>query len=199
MSGKLGDTGVGELFATKPGRASSLTGTLAAKPRPAHPEPTSSADGPAARHQVTPTSTPSQRRSAPSSNRPSEPKPAPPASSAVTVVYVTQEDIDWIARQRQASGRTSAQVVLTALEQHLDELTNQFASSPAPVRNTGLFATLSRPQPVVSPRHVQFGLRGIPAEDRRVLEQLVAETGAGSLSALVRRALFLARSISQGP
>lgn len=195
MTGKLGDTGVGEMFATKPGRASGLAGTLAPRPQLAPP--------------LVPSTAPDTARPNPTSRRPPtegsgrtrqpESKPAPPTSSAVTVVYVTQEDVDWIAGQRRATGLTSAQVVLAAVEQHVDQLGDQLTPEPAPVRKTGLFATLSRPQAGTRPRHVQFGLRGIATEDRRVLDRLVAETETGSLSALVRGALLLARTAPSAP
>lgn len=115
-----------------------------------------------------------------------------PASQQIVVVYILPEDAQWIAEQRRLSERTNAQVVLGAIEATADRLAEQFR--PAPTHRTGLFATLARPGTGERERHVQLGLRGILAEDRAVLAEMVATSGAGSLSALVRAALRLTRS-----
>jgi hypothetical protein len=57
-----------------------------------------------------------------------------------------------------------------------------------------MFATSTQPSSRPRERHVQLGLYGVLASDREILDQLVADTGAPSLSALVRAALEIART-----
>ena len=203
MSSKLGDTGVGELFATTPKRAAGLAGSLAPRPRLA-PVPAAPADdtasveagpGPASTAQVEPAATrDSERRprKAPSA-RASRAAKDQADSRVLIVVYVTQADLDWIGQQRKATDRTNAQITLSAIETAAPKLSGRVHPTPAASRK-GMFATSTQPSSRPRERHVQLGLYGVLASDREILDQLVADTGAPSLSALVRAALEIARA-----
>ena len=195
MSG-LGNTGVGEVFARPPTRAAGLPGKLAPRPQLV-PPPSDDDDTSSAAEAV--------KRGASKPERPARKRPArgplagdaPPAPLArstpvrsMTLVYVTDADRSWIAEQR-TSGRTTAQVVLAAIEAHAPNLPEQFRQMSAPAR-TGLFQTSTTAQPAREPL-VQLGMSGILSSDLEVLSGLVDEANAPSLSALVRAALRLAR------
>lgn len=118
-----------------------------------------------------------------------------PRSQQLVVVYILPEDADWVTQQRRETALTNAQIVLTAIEASVPQLAAQFEQRPA--ASGRLFATLARSENAgagTGERYVQLGLRGIAPEDREILASLVAETRAGSLSALVRAALRLARA-----
>jgi DNA-binding NtrC family response regulator len=78
------------------------------------------------------------------------------------------------------AGRTVTDVVLDALETHIDALT-----PPAPSNTEGLFTRSTRPARQIG---VQVQLRLTPA-NLDVLDQLVRERGFPSRSALIRAAL----------
>ena len=196
MSG-LGNTGVGEVFARPATRAAGLQGKLAPRPQLV-PPPSSEAD-----HTSSSADAPGQGEASklerPARKRPAgvqEAGDAPPAPArstpvrSMTLVYVTDADRAWIAEQRM-SGRTTAQVVLAAIEAHAQNLPAQFRPLSGPAR-TGLFSTSTAAQPAREPL-VQLGMSGILSSDLAVLSRLVEEANAPSLSALVRAALRLAR------
>lgn len=210
---RLGATDVGELF-SKPagkGRASGLAGTLAPRraevppaPEPSDSIPETTSTAPPANPARAARTTERTARTTPA-RKPAESAPVAPETVDVTeargggvatsqqlvVVYILPEDAEWITAQRKRTSLTNAQVVLAAIEQTAGQL--PAALAPAPAARVGMFSTLAKPKPS-GDRHVQLGLRGILPEDREVLSSLVEQTGAGSLSALVRAALRLARA-----
>jgi hypothetical protein len=110
----------------------------------------------------------------------------------VLIVYVTPADLDWVAQRRKATDLTNAQIVLGAIEAAAADLPAKFRTPKAASRGSLFSASTAQPRRSRD-RHVQLGLSGVLAGDRDVLDRLVADTGAGSLSALVRAALEFAR------
>jgi hypothetical protein len=195
MSSRLGNTDVGELFAKPASRAAGLTGALAPRPKLVRPVEETA---PAEEQSPEPAAEPAGARSPRGSRarKPSESESLPTRDELATsrrlvLVYVTQADLDWVTRQRKETDRTNAQVVLASIESCADQLAAEFrASTP---RASGMFAIPTAPGERGKERHVQLGLSGILPADRDVLGKLVADTDAGSLSALVRAALKLSR------
>ena len=196
MSSRLGNTDVGELFAKPAPRAAGLTGALA--PRPKLVRPVEEA-APAEEQSPEPAAEPAAGARSPRGSRarkPTESESLPTRDELATsrrlvLVYVTQADLDWVTRQRKETDRTNAQVVLASIESCADQLAAEFrASTP---RSSGMFSIPTAPGERGKERHVQLGLSGILPADRDVLRKLVADTDAGSLSALVRAALKLSR------
>lgn len=196
MSG-LGQTGVGDLFAAPASRASGLAGALGPRRRPLAPVDDLDVDDQPSPEPDRAT----EPASEPKAPRPKKaPTPARPAtgdeqvsSRSLVVVYVTQEEFDWVGQQRKATDRTNAQVVLAAIESAAPRLASVLKpAAPAP---TGMFSTPTTPGERGKERYVQLGLRGILPSDRDLLDKLVTDTGAGSLSALVRTALQVSRQL----
>lgn len=195
---RLGTTDVGEMFGKAPSRASGLTGTLAPRPRLVSPEADSASPATNAESEIERDvggeTTPEPRTTHPKKSAGSEPIQARDESATsrrLVVVYVSQEDSDWVTLQRKTTDRTNAQVVLAAIESTATRLAAEFtAAAPRP---SGMFSTPTTPIERHNERHVQLGLSGILPSDREVLDRLVNDTGAGSLSALVRAALRLHR------
>lgn len=192
---RLGNTGVGEVFARPPARTSGLQGKLAPRPQLVPAPPAEIVEVPAAIEPpvttpISPTrpSSPRERGSGAASPDP-EPRRAT-TTRPMTLVYVTQSDRAWIAEER-ASGRTTAQIVLAAIEAHADQLPAQFRSSSPKAQ--GMFTTSTAAQAPREP-YVQLGMSGIVASDLAVLTKLVEDVNAPSLSALVRAALRLERA-----
>jgi hypothetical protein len=195
MSSRLGNTDVGELFAKPASRAAGLTGALAPRPKLVRPvEETAPAEEQPPELAAEPVGARSQRGSR--ARKPTESESLPTRDELATsrrlvLVYVTQADLDWVTRQRKETDRTNAQVVLASIESCADQLAAEFrASTP---RASGMFSIPTGPGERGKERHVQLGLSGILPADRDVLGKLVADTDAGSLSALVRAALRLSR------
>ena len=195
MSSRLGNTDVGELFAKPASRAAGLTGALAPRPKLVRPVEETA---PAEEQSPEPAAEPAGARSPRGSRarKPTESESLPTRDELATsrrlvLVYVTQADLDWVTRQRKETDRTNAQVVLASIESCADQLAAEFrASTP---RASGMFSIPTAPGERGKERHVQLGLSGILPADRDVLGKLVADTDAGSLSALVRAALKLSR------
>lgn len=196
MSG-LGTTDVGAMFAGAPAASSSaqsrpaaLKGVLPPRThRPSSPAADRAGDETAAREEAQPASPSSASRS----RGQRQAQPAPGERGRLAVVYVTQEDLQWVAARRKATDLTNAQIVLLAVEAAAEQLPGVFKIRSQP-RRTGMFAATAARTPRPAARHVQLGLNGVGAGDRAVLDRLVADVGAGSLSALVRAALLLART-----
>jgi hypothetical protein len=198
MSGGLGATGVGELFAASPKaagqeRAAGLQDVLVRK-RPAVIDSTPPADSPAELPEAA--EAPAARGAR--QRRPQQPPQKAEQPGRLLVVYVTQEDLQWVSARRKAADLTNAQIVLSAVESAADRLPEVFRAASTPPRTGGMFAATAARAPKAGPRHVQLGLNGVPASDRAVLDQLVVDVGAGSVSALVRAALQLARAEGGG-
>ena len=109
------------------------------------------------------------------------------------VVYVSQADLEWVAQRRKATDLTNAQIVLGAIEAAAERLPGAFQRD-RPGKAGRLFSTPTGQGAKPRERHVQLGLTGVLAGDRDVLDRLVTDTNAGSLSGLVRAALEIARS-----
>lgn len=194
MSG-LGTTDVGAMFAAAPAASSSgqsrpaaLKGVLPPRDsRPPAPAEDPAGAGTAAGEQAQPS------RPAVRSRGQHRAQPAAGERGRLAVVYVTQEDLQWVAARRKATDLTNAQIVLLAVEAAAEQLPGVFKVRSQPAR-TGMFAATAARAPRAAARHVQLGLNGVGAGDRAVLDRLVADVGAGSLSALVRAALHLART-----
>lgn len=195
---RLGNTDVGDMFGKTPSRASGLAGALGPRPRlvrpvndsdldaQPNPEPDGTAEPPAPRAKA------SRPKKAPGTERATTSEELA-TSRRLVVVYVTQEDSDWVTQQRKATDRTNAQVVLAAIESAAPQLATVL--KPAAPHRSGMFSTPTTPGERGKERHVQLGLSGILPSDRDVLDNLVSDTGAGSLSALVRASLKLSRDI----
>lgn len=210
MSSRLGTTGVGEMFATQPPRAAALAGALPPRPRLVQDAPdepivaeSESADSvseedASSEQQDEPSDSPPvdkerRARKAPAGRAARATKDEPPQTRLLLVVYVTQEDLDWVAQRRKATDLTNAQIVLAAIETAAPKLADRLRpASPSPGRSS-MFATPTAKSPRPKQRHVQLGLSGVLVSDREVLDRLVADTGAESMSALVRAALEVAR------
>jgi Arc/MetJ-type ribon-helix-helix transcriptional regulator len=95
------------------------------------------------------------------------------------IVYVTVEQRDWI-RQHVGAGRTTTDVVLDAIETHLEDLHPE----PAPA-TTGLFTRAAAP---ATEPGVQLHLR-LTGGNLQVLDKVVADKGFPSRSALIRAAV----------
>ena len=190
------------MFSAQPTRAAGLSGTLGPRPRLVPSEDASTPVTETADDMPVPArdsggSKPSRKARSTGTEAGGEAKqdavPAP--ARRLVVVYVTQADFDWIVQRRKTTDLTNAQIVLQAIEDWADHLPGQFHKPTT--KKAGLFSTPTTPGHRPRERHVQLGLNGILPDDRQTLDRLVVESGAGSLSALVRGALALSQEKEQ--
>lgn len=203
MSSRLGNTGVGELFSKPPARASGLAGTLGPRPHlvpapeptpPESPQDAEVLDAPSPAPAVAPSGGKEARARKASTPRPDrQPKDEPAQARRLVVVYVTQADFEWVSQRRKATDLTNAQIILAAIEAAAPELPERFRTKTS-AAGSRMFATPTSAPLRSRERHVQLGLAGILTSDRETLDRLVADTGAQSLSALVRAAVSIARA-----
>ena len=123
---------------------------------------------------------------------PKRPRPARTATTPGTVkdqaahrrkgviVYVTVQQREWI-RRHTGAGRTTTDVVFDAIEGHIDALRPE----PGAPETSGLFTRSTTP---TTEPGVQLHLR-LTGGNLTVLDQVVADKGFPSRSALIRAAL----------
>jgi hypothetical protein len=121
---------------------------------------------------------------------------SPPEVAVAAEVYAALRDLTLSERRSDPVGaRTYGQVALDAVEQHADELQRHWINRPVP-RSGGLFTRVSDSSgPAKRRRHAaapaRVPLAGVIASDTDLLDDLAAQWGAGSRSALVEAALRL--------
>lgn len=131
-----------------------------------------------------------QTESAPGARRAS-----PPEVAIAAEVYAALRDLTLSERRTNpTAARTYGHVVLDAVERHADELQRHWIDRPPP-KTGGLFTrgsetgTPSRRRHAAAPARVP--LAGVISSDTDLLDNLAAQWGAGSRSALVEQALRL--------
>lgn len=158
------------------------TRPAAARPDPSHEPP---AEAPAPRQ--TPAAAPARRRS---------PRTAGPGSDGRLVVALPIPLRDRARAHASGRGETYLDVVLAAVQAthpQLPAALERHRAAAAPAEQTGgeaggLFEHRPRPRRATEPT-TQVTVRGLSAHDRGVLEQLVDDLGATSLTELITVAL----------
>ncbi|WP_237707995.1 ribbon-helix-helix domain-containing protein [Hoyosella subflava] len=118
---------------------------------------------------------------------------APPEAVVAPEVYQTLRKLTMRERQEKPDrARSYGQVVLDAVEAHVDDLASHWRETTAGPAVSRLFQRVDPSQPrrrrhATSPARIP--LAGIIPEDIRQLDALASEWGAGSRSALVEEAL----------
>jgi hypothetical protein len=114
--------------------------------------------------------------------------PAPGrAAPAGTVVRLTEEQWAWVDTQALEAGIPKWQVVLTAVAEHVDALEEHFVQL---VPEGGQVFHFRAPPRDVAGRKIERSIR-VPVKDRVVLDDLVAGSGAVSMSAYLRAAVAM--------
>ncbi|MFR9753740.1 hypothetical protein ACL02S_22260 [Nocardia sp. 004] len=118
--------------------------------------------------------------------------PSTPEAHVDPVVAKAIRRVTHAEKGRRGEGRSFGEVVMDAIEEHVDEITNHFKTRAETKRKGGLFKRVDTSRPRRrrhSEAQVKIPLSGIINEDVELIDKLAVEWGAGSRSALVDQAL----------
>ncbi len=135
---------------------------------------------------LAPTKRAAKPRTAPAAATPAEPnsaQPGPAGGVGVSVtVLLTEEQWQWVLAEAKRRGIAQRYVLLSAVDRHRDAIAEHFRTTVHEGAN--LFRWTGEPKDVEG-KKIGRPLR-IPAGEREILQQLVDEVGAPSLSMYLR-------------